>query len=57
MVESPVIPIESNPLCIPQEKTITERGFGTIIGITRSLHIGAAHLPEKLWAEAIKAAV
>ena len=33
------------------------RGFGTIIGVTRSLLLGDPHLPQKLWAEALKAAV
>ena len=31
--------------------------FGTIIGVTRSLLLGAPHPPQKLWAEALKAAV
>ena len=33
------------------------REFGNIFGNTQSLLLGAPHLSEKLWAEAIKAAV
>ena len=42
---------------LPRGNSITERGFDTIIGVTRSLLLGAPHLPENLWAEALKAAV
>ena len=31
--------------------------FGTIIGTTRRLLLGAPHLPDRLWADAFKAAV
>ena len=36
---------------------MVERDFRTIFGITHSLLLGAPHFPEKLWAEAVKAAV
>lgn len=57
LAESLGIPIETNAPHIPQGNSIAERGFGTIIGVTRSLLLGAPHLPEKLWAEALKPAV
>ena len=57
LAESLGIPIETNAPYIPQGNSIAERGFGTIIGVTCSLLLGAPHLPEKLWAEALKAAV
>ena len=57
LAESLGIPIETNAPYLPQGNSIAERGFGTIIGVTRSLLLGAPHVPEKLWAEALKAAV
>ena len=45
--EALVIPIETNAPYIPQGNPIAECGFGTIIGVTRSLLLGAPHLPEK----------
>ena len=57
LAESLGIPIKTNAPYIPQGNSIAERGFGTIIGITRSLLLGAPHLPEKLWGEALTAAV
>ena len=53
LAESLGIPIETNEPHIP----IVERGFGTIVGVTRSLLLRAPPLPEKLCAEALKAAV
>ena len=55
--ESLGIPIETNEAYIPQGNSVAERGFGTIIGVTRSLILGTPHVPEKLWDEALKAAV
>ena len=42
---------------IPEGNSTAEGGFCTIIGVTRSLRLGAPHLSEKLWAEAFQAAV
>lgn len=41
----------------PEGNAIAERGFGTIIGTTRKLLLGAPHLPDALWAEAFRTAV
>ena len=57
LAESLGIPIETSVRYIPHESPTAERGFGIIIGITRSLLLGASHLPETLWVEALKAAV
>ena len=51
------IPIETNPHYIPKGNSIAGRGVGTIIGISRSLQLGAPQLPEKLWEDAIKGSV
>ena len=57
LCESLGIIIETNAPYIPQGNAITERGFGTIIGTARRLLLGAPHLPDRLWAEAFKAAI
>ena len=57
LAQSLGILIETKPPYIPQGNSIAERGSGTSTGNTRGLLLGAPHLPEKLWAEAIKAAV
>ena len=49
--------IETNAPYIPEGNAIAEHGFGTIMGTTRRLLLGAPHLPGRLWAEAFKAAV
>ena len=49
--------IETNAPYIPEGNAIAERGFGTIMGTTRSLLWGAPHPPGRLWAEAFKAAI
>ena len=48
LAESLGIPIETNAPHIRQGNSIAERGFGTIIGVTRSLLLGAPHPPQKL---------
>ena len=55
--ESHGIPIETNAPYIPQGNSIAKRRFGPIIDITRSLLLGAPHLPGQLWGETLKAAV
>ena len=40
-----------------QGNSIAKRRFGPIIDITRSLLLGARHLPDQLWGETLKAAV
>ena len=57
LAESLGIPIETNAPFISPGSSIAKRSFGTIIGVTRSLLLGAPHPPQKLWAEALKAAV
>ena len=44
--------IETNVPYIPEGNAIAELGFGTIMGTTRRLLLGAPHLPGRLWAEA-----
>ena len=57
LCESLGIIVETSSPYIPQGNAITERGFGTIIGTARCLFLGAPHLPDLLWAEALKAAI
>jgi len=57
LTESLRILIATNAPYIPQRNPIAARGFSTILGVTRSLLVGAPHPTEKLWAEALKAAV
>ena len=51
------INIETNAPYIPEGNAIAERDFGTIMGTTRRLLMGAPNLPGRLWAEAFKAAI
>ena len=51
------INIETNAPYIPEGNAIAERGFGTIMGTTRRLLLGALHLPGRQWAEAFKATI
>ena len=57
MADSLEVPIETNAPYIPGRKYIAERGFGTIILVTRSLLLGAPHLPENLRLEVLKVMV
>ena len=57
LAESLGIKVNTNAPYIPQGNAIAERGFGIIIGITRSLMLGATHMPDQLWVEAAHAAV
>ena len=45
--------IETNAPYIPEGNAIAERVFGTIIGTTHRLLLGAPHLSGRLWAEAL----
>ena len=49
--------LETNAPYIPQGTSAAERGFGTIIVITRSLLLGSLHHPKKLWGAELKGAV
>ena len=49
--------ITTNAPNIPEGNAINERGFGTIMGTTRLLLLGAPHLPGRLWAGAFEAAI
>ena len=49
--------IETNAPYIAEGNAIAERGFGTIMGTTCRLLLGAPHLPRRLWAGAFKAAI
>lgn len=51
------IKVETSAPYIPEGNAIAERGFGTIIGTTRKLLLGAPHLPGELWAEAFRTAI
>ncbi|CAB1105053.1 unnamed protein product [Ectocarpus sp. CCAP 1310/34] len=51
------ITVKTSAPYTPQQNSIAERGFGTIIGITRKLMLGAPHLPSELWAEAFQTAI
>ena len=44
--------IETDAPYIPEGDAIAERGFGTILGTTHRLLLGAPHLPGRLRAEA-----
>ena len=56
LADSLEVPIETNAPYIPRRKYIAERGFGTIILVTRSLLLGAPHLPESLWLDVLNVA-
>lgn len=49
--------IETSPRRVSLFKWVAERGFGTVLGITRSLMMGHPTSLTKLWAEAVKAAI
>ncbi|CAB1121335.1 unnamed protein product [Ectocarpus sp. CCAP 1310/34] len=50
MCKSVGITVNNSPPYVPQGDAIAERGFGTIIGTTRKMLLGAPHLPsELLW--------
>ncbi|CAB1113561.1 unnamed protein product [Ectocarpus sp. CCAP 1310/34] len=51
------ITVKTSAPYTPQQNSIAERGFGTIIGTTRKLMLGAPHLPSELWAEAFQTAI
>ncbi|CAB1106814.1 unnamed protein product [Ectocarpus sp. CCAP 1310/34] len=51
------ITVNNSPPYDPQGNAIAERGFGTIIGTTRKMLLGAPHLPGELWAEAFRTAI
>ncbi|CAB1100998.1 unnamed protein product [Ectocarpus sp. CCAP 1310/34] len=51
------ITVNNSPPYVPQGNAIAERGFGTIIGTTRKMLLGAPHLPGELWAEAFRIAI
>ena len=49
--------IEANVPYIPEGNAVAERGFGTILGTTRRLLLGAPQLPGRLWGDAFEAAI
>ena len=51
------ITVNTSAPYVPEGNAIAERGFGTIIGTTRKLMLGAPHLPGELWAEAFRTAI